>query len=210
MKDSHYGVHRFTFRNPAPNGVDIAQIASAAIVQYLRDLDIDTRLFTFASTAGESAIFEPTRSQLNELNVVNDGETRPTWTIESVPDGIYLKGERDTVFLTCESKRIGLLVIFDLQNHEEEVLRFMADYLVLDGFKVRIDHTRSSRRVRNGWINTSYRLTEPQISAIANAKTVGVEMLLIAESPIFFGFDAMPVGSGADKMRGFIRSCSGS
>jgi hypothetical protein len=216
MKDSHYGVHRFAFRNPAPNGVDIAQMASAAIVQYLRDLDIDTRLFTFASSAGESEIFEPTRSQLKELNVVNDGETRATWTIESIPDGIYLKGERDTVFginkfiLTCESKRIGLLVIFDPRHHEEEVLRFTVDYLVLDGFRVRIDHARSSRGVRNGWINAAYRLTEPQISAIAKAKTVGVEMLLTADASIFFGFDAMPVGSGADKIKGFIRSCRGS
>ncbi|WP_143035716.1 hypothetical protein [Bradyrhizobium sp. Rc2d] len=213
-KGSRYGVHRFAFKNNSTSdGMDIAQIASAAVVQYLRDMEIDTKLFTLASSAGPSEIFEPTPSQLSELNVVNNGVTRPKWTVESISDGIYLKGERNTVFginkfiLTCQSKNVGLYIIFDPQNREQEVLRFTADYLVVDGVRARIDHARAFRSVKNGWINAGYTLTEGQLSAIANAKTVGVAMQPSAESPIFLGFDAMPVETGAAKMQGFIRAC---
>ncbi|MCK1745917.1 hypothetical protein IVA80_35430 [Bradyrhizobium sp. 139] len=214
-KDARYGVHRFSFKTPVASAVDVAQVASAAIVQYLRDMDVDTGLFTLASSVGESEIFEPTQSQLTTLNVVNNGFTRPVWTIESAPngEGIYLKGERDTVFgmnkfmLLCDSKIILLYAIFDPQQREAEVLTFPVDYLVVDGRQERIDQARIFRKEVRGWINASYKLTTAQVTAISRAHTVGVAMMPREDSPAFLGFDSMPVDAGTAKIRGFIQAC---
>ncbi|WP_316237042.1 hypothetical protein [Bradyrhizobium sp. SZCCHNR1015] len=214
MTGSRYGVHRFYFGSPTPDASDLAQMASAAIIQYLRDMDVDTRLFTASTRAGEHEIFELSRSELIELNVVNNGVTRPRWTIESNRAGMYVRGERDTTFginkfmLICDAKKIVLYIIFDPQNREKEVLNFTADYLYINGANTRIDQARIERKVVNGWINAFYMLSRQQVEAIARAETVGVAMLPTPSSPIFLGFDAMPVGrDGNEKIQGFVAAC---
>jgi hypothetical protein len=56
MKDSRYGVHRFAFENPAPQHADLAQIVSAAIVEYIRSMDVDTKLFSLSVVAGKDSV----------------------------------------------------------------------------------------------------------------------------------------------------------
>ena len=58
---SRYGVHRFAFQNPSPEHTDIAQILSAAIVEYIRSMDVDPALFSLSVSAGREEMFEPTR-----------------------------------------------------------------------------------------------------------------------------------------------------
>lgn len=95
QKGSHFGIHRFAFVSPQSNGMDVAQVASAAVVAYLRSMDIDTDLFTLSTAAGPDEIFEPSLDELKKLNVVTDGFNKPTWSIESNNGILYLKGERD-------------------------------------------------------------------------------------------------------------------
>jgi hypothetical protein len=61
---SHFGIHRFAFSSPQENGIDLAQVASASIVAYLRSMDIDTDLFTLSTTARPSEIYEPSLQEL--------------------------------------------------------------------------------------------------------------------------------------------------
>ena len=86
------------FQKPAPDQADAAQIVSAALIEYITSMDVDPGLFSLAVSAGKDAIVEPTRHQLEELNVVNNGRARPKWSIESLDDSLYVKGEQDTVY----------------------------------------------------------------------------------------------------------------
>jgi hypothetical protein len=212
--DSRYGVHRFAFQKPAPDQADAAQIVSAALIEYIRSMDVDPGLFSLAVSAGKDAIVEPTRHQLEELNVVNNGRARPRWSIESLDDSLYVKGEQDTVYginkflLVCTSKReLFLYVIFDAQHREDEIMHFSADSLVIDGRRTRIEHARIERKVKNGWINAIYALNDQYLSMIRNAREVGLAMQPTSDSAYFAGFDSMPFGQGAAKLPGFLAVC---
>ena len=84
---SHFGIHRFAFSKPEEHSTDVAQIASASIVAYLRSMDIDPDFFTLSTRAGPAEIFEPPRQTLERVNVVTDGFQKPKWSIEMSPSG---------------------------------------------------------------------------------------------------------------------------
>jgi hypothetical protein len=115
---SVYGVHRFSAPTRGDNDSDIAQIVSASVVQYIRDMGVDPGLFTLMTEAGSSEIIRvPVSTQLR-LNVVNNGEGPTVWSIESIKEGIYLKGARKTwrgmnkLLLVCSPTRGVALQIF--------------------------------------------------------------------------------------------------
>lgn len=212
-KNSRYGVHRFAFENAAPGNADLAQIVSAAIVEYIRNMDVDPGLFSLSARYGADSMFEPTPEQLVRLNVVNNGRTRARWSIESQAGEMYLKGEQDTVYginkflLVCAKPELLLYVIFDAQRRENEIMRFMADFLMIDGNPVQINQARISREVKNGWINAAYKLDEHHLALIARSKTVGLIMQPTQNSPVFMGFSSMSFDEGISKFPGFLKVC---
>jgi hypothetical protein len=93
--DSHFGIHRFAFSSPQKNESDIAQMASASIVAYLRSMDIDPDLFTLSTKAGSAEMYEPSKDDLEKLNVVTNGFNRlPGQPVDAT---LYPEGERWSV-----------------------------------------------------------------------------------------------------------------
>ena len=84
----------------------------------IRDMGVDEALFTEMTQAGKDEMKILPESRLVALGVVNNGVGRTTWTIETAGDsGLYLKGQRDTVFgeqkltMMCASKNSRLAVM---------------------------------------------------------------------------------------------------
>ena len=211
---SHLGVHRFAFTTPPPQegAVDIAQIASASIVSYLREMDVDPDFFTLSTKAGSSEIYEPSRPLLEKLNVVNNGWLQPKWSIESTSGFIYLKGERDSWFginkfiMLCPEKSTMVLhIIFDPQGRQDEVMGLPAHSLVIDGQPQPISPIKKS--IENGWFNGEYALTPQQVTSIRRATSVGVILQAVYGAPVFLGFDKMPLKDGSNKLGGLLNSC---
>jgi len=209
---SRFGVHRFAFSSPQKGETDLAQIASASIVTYLREMDVDPDLFSLSTKAGPSEIYEPTAQELSRLKVVNNGFENPKWSIESNNGFLYLKGERDTVYginkflLSCpDPSGMVLYVIFDPQGRDDEVMSLPAHSLVIDGKTTPVKPI--SKRIVNGWFNTAYNLTIPQVRAIQRAKSVGLIVQPSYSAPIFLGFNEMPFEEGAHKLAGIVNSC---
>jgi hypothetical protein len=212
---SVFGVHRFFWKGRSDNDADIAQIVSAAVVEYIRSMDVDTKLFAIASQAGASELITPTHQTLLELNVVNDGRTPARWTIESIPQGvIYLKGEQDTdrginkFILACPARGAMFLYgIFAGGQNTEQALKFPINLLFLDGRTVQMDNRLESKQAMNNNINLMYRLDASLLDEIIKAKTVGVGLRPSATAPIFSGFADMPFSDGAGKLPGFLAVC---
>jgi hypothetical protein len=209
---SHFGVHRFASISPKNNEGDIAQVASAVIVGYLRAMDVNPDFFSLSTQVGSNEIFEPSIKQLEELNVVTYGFGRPTWTIESNNGILYLKGERDTEYgtnkliLMCQNRSTMVLhIIFDPQRRDEAALQFPAHSLVIDGNEQPI--SSAWKKVLNGWFNSEYVLTPSQLDALRRAHTVGVIVQPEYGAPIFLGFDKMPFDEGARKLDGLLANC---
>jgi hypothetical protein len=72
-KDSNFGVHQFTTAAPSPHDLAIAQMASAAVVEYIRSMDVDPGLFNFAAGTLSSDMHILTQAKMLELHVVNNG-----------------------------------------------------------------------------------------------------------------------------------------
>jgi len=81
---SIYGVHRFNFTAKSSRDIDVTQILSASIVQYIRDMGVDPNLFSAMTTASSDSITVLSQKQLKQLKVVNDGFDSTRWTIETV------------------------------------------------------------------------------------------------------------------------------
>jgi hypothetical protein len=206
-----YGVHRFYGDKV---NADDAQVASSVIIQYIRDMDVDPALFSEMTKAGRDEVNVIPRSKLEALNVINNGQGKTKWTIESVGDGLYLKGERNTsnginkFIVTCDKGRLGLYIIFDPVGRGEEVLGLGAQSLMIDGEPIPISELRVGKpTLQNGWVNAIYKLTPNLIDKIRTAKTVGVAFQMIYGAPVFLGFDGMEIADGRQKLAGFISTC---
>lgn len=213
---SLFGVHRFFFSQPTPNESDIAQMLSALEIAYFQEMGIDPELFSVAVQAGkESAVF-PSRSELKRLNVVNDGVQKVKWTLESLPDVIYLKGERDTLrginkfLIVCgKGHKPYLHVIFDAGRQANEIMPMKAESLVIDDNNIAIEKHHAGRYIQNGWLNAMFTLDENLLSKLQGAKTVGFALQSSHDAPIFVGFNDMPFGDGAKKLPGLLSVCAG-
>src|SRR5690606_21975352 len=60
MDGSRIGVHRFYWDSQSPSDVDLAQIISATVVEYIKSMNVDTGLFEISSQAGRDEIIELT------------------------------------------------------------------------------------------------------------------------------------------------------
>ena len=114
---------------------DTAQIVSASVVQYIRDMGISTELLTLMTEAGPSEIIDVPVSTQIRLNVVNNGKGPTVWSVESVPAGIYLKGERQTsrgmnkFILGCVPRQgILLQVLYDSERRGQEIIKTFTEH----------------------------------------------------------------------------------
>jgi hypothetical protein len=214
-KGSVYGVHRFFWKQRSDANADVAQIISAAVVEYIRSMGVDTKIFALASQAGPSEAITPSTDTLLALNVINEGSKPVNWTIESVPGAIYLKGEQQTALgmnkfiLVCPARHpMELYAIFDAAKNTDEVMGWQTNWLFVDGNQVQIDDELFEKKVNNGWINLSYRVDDRLLSAITGARAVvGVGLSATPKAAVFSGFAHMPFDGGAAKLPGFLQVC---
>ena len=213
---SAYGVHRFFWEKSTGHDLELAQMMSEVIVEYIRSMDVNTDLFTIASRAGRDEVMTPSREELVRLVVVNDGAKKVKWTIESIPRGIYLKGERETwnginkFMITCPARGpITLYIIFDPGQNAKDVMQFEAETLFVDYAKISLAGRRLMKEMKNGWINLMYSVDPVMISAIGKATTVGIGLQPTTEGAFFAGFDDLPFDEGRAKLPGFLRACKG-
>ncbi|WP_338828779.1 hypothetical protein [Bradyrhizobium sp. 27S5] len=213
-KDSNYGVHRFFSDQKSDQDSDIAQIVSASIVQYVRDMGVDPKFLSEMTKAGKTEVNIIPHEDLLKLNVVNNGQKKAVWTIEAIDDGIYLKGERETYhginkfLLLCLNGGVALYAIFDPEGREREIMKMGAISLLIDGTPVPIAaHLSDGPKLVNGWINAMFTLNGELLNVIQRAATVGVAFQYTYGAPIFLGFDDMEFSEGA-KMPGFLRACT--
>lgn len=209
---SKFGVHRFYWTKKGADDADVAQMLAGLVTSYMKDMDVDVELFRLSTLKGGDEILEIDRMALERLNVVNNGFERPRWSIEGANNLVYLKGERDTIYginkfiIYCAAAASPILhVIFDPQGREDEVMHLNKHDLVIDGRNIPI--APHSREIKNGWFNGIYPLNARQTSSIVQAKSVGMILRHAGESPIFLGFDHLPLQGGEQKVSSFLASC---
>lgn len=210
-----YGVHRFYALRSGPQDSDIAQILSAAIIQYIRDMGVDTRLFGYMTEAGKDEINVIGEKDLEELRVVNNGVGPTIWTIVSINDGLYLRGVRDTVFgsqkliLVCSGHGLGLMAVFDPQGHADEAVKMAAVSFLIDGQTIPVAYNKLYMKPtdNHGWIDVILPISAQVLAKIRAAKTLGVILQFNYQAPFFLGVGDMDFTAAARMLPGYLTSC---
>jgi hypothetical protein len=208
---SKYGVHRFTLDEPSARGIDDAQILSASVVEYIRSMGVDAELFSIASDCPSDDILELPPGTMKRLNVVNNGVKPAKWTIESIEGGLYLKGERDTLYgiqkflLVLPSQgRMYFHIIFDGGQSAEDIMRMDTDRLSIDGELIPLHDLRILRFNDYGRINLMYHVTSEILTKLRTAKRIGFHLQHSPDAPMFVGYDNFPFEDGATKLPGLL------
>ena len=212
-QSSRYGVHQFKSVRADDRVEGTAQVISALAVEYMRSMDVDPDLFTLSAAASPDGMQEIDKATLERLNVVNNGRTRPVWTIESTDGQLYLKGQRTTeesginkFILYCEKRRAFLIAIFDALRRDTELMNMAAHSLLIDGQAYRL--SPKSKRIQNGLFNVTYPLSQKETAALRKGENVGVAIQVSYGAPIFLGFEGMSIGSGRPKLVGILDQCA--
>jgi len=212
---STYGVHRFSSPSKDQQALDVAQIMSASIVQYIRDMDVDPSLFSAMTSAGSDSIRILSQAQLKQWKVINNGYEKTTWSVETAENALYLKGTRNTwrgvnkfILVCAPGKPMFLYAIFDPDGRSYDVLKMRAYSLFINDKPVPISNYLVGRpALVNGWINVYFALDKRLLTALQNAKEVGVAFQYAYNAPIFAGFSNMDFAEGAKKLPALLPNC---
>jgi hypothetical protein len=214
IKDgSAYGVHRFYFTKSTAREGDIAQMMSAVVIQYIRDMGADPDLFTEMTAAGRDNIILIPRAELLRLNVVNNGQSPTVWSVESVSGVVYLKGQRNTAFgtnkfiLACTKQGTDLTIVLDPVANGP-LPPTGAVTLVAGDKEYPIENAMNGApTLHNGSVFVSFILRPDIVRAVEAAHEVGVTFQVDRGAPTYVGFRGMPVDDGAKKMPGVVQGC---
>ncbi len=207
----------------SPLSGDDAQIVSAVLVEYIREMGVSPSLFSFMTEAGPDEIKRLSDDDQTRLNVVNNGQGPTSWSVESLQGVLYLKGARDTwrgmnKFLLICVPRTGLFlqIHYNAERRGDEILKSPVHWLVIDGeypkptiipiASLQADHTTLNTE---DVISATYRLTPEIVQRIGRARSVGIAMKASEEAQIFMGFYGMDFSDGATKMAGLMNTCGG-
>lgn len=214
-KDDLFGVHRFYFQNPVPDASDISQMLSASIATYITDMGVDITLMELSTRAGGDDMLILSHDQLRKLNVVNDGFTQTEWSMLSEGEGIYVRGERYTMYghqkalLACipDARQIAFFAIFETMNRDDELNMMSQIDLNIDGNMIDVSTRGVERRIVNGYQNIMFLLSGTEVEKISSANSIGLMMRGSSEAGMFLGFDGMKVEGGRKLIQGLINNC---
>lgn len=209
--NSAYGVHRFYRVGDGAQNDDEAQILSAAIVAYIREMGADPALFSEMVAAGSDDMNMLKEAKLLTYKVVNNGVLDPKWSIESIPEGLYLRGQQETIrgmekiIFGCDKGILHLMGIFSGNN---DTLGARAASLVIDQEQIRLESRQvSAPQIINGLENVTITLDERLLSRISKAKTIGLMLQFSYDAPTFVGIRSLDFTGGAALLPGFVKSC---
>ena len=213
---SVYGVHRFHSPTGSKSSdLDTAQIISAAIGNYIREMGVAPALFDLMVQAGAKDIYPLNTKQLADLNVVNNGRSAAEWVLD-VADGVtYLRGSQMTYYglgksvFACADRGF---VVYGAHYTAGDKAPFITKggwyhSLFVDDEIIPLGKP-SSLANDNGTVKAAF-LLEPALSArIANAsRKVGHAMQLSREAPTFVGYNIDLPDEGRRKLKTFLTNC---
>lgn len=220
--DDSFGVHRFYRKEPSENDGELAQVASAAIISFLAEMDVASAFFVEMTKASSQSIRLLNLSQMLQLGIANNGIGRTNWTVTATEPAagdsiLYLKGERNTSFginkmlFYClpNGSHLETHVIFDPQGRTEEARSMRAISLELDGERYPFaEYLIGEPEIVNGWLNATFAIPNRFWAAIKNGKQIGMQFQFTYDAPVFLGISGMSLEGASALMSGIESSCS--
>ena len=213
VPQSRIGVHRFSSLSPTDADADTAQIVSAAIVNYIRKMEVDVGLFDRMSRAGKDQILILAQADLEKLGVINNGRLSAEWAIGSLDGTTYLEGAQQTwlgqskVRLSCDGGKVMFRPLFDAGDSAAATVESVMQHLIRfgDGYSPLADPLQPIA-IQDGYVSAEFVLSRDQTMRLQNSISVGYAARL-GNPNIFAGFTVDTAGANVEKIRGFLKSC---
>lgn len=211
---SKFGVHQFSFRNPAPDDLDRSQVLSARISSYLQEMRVSLSFLELSSSTGNAALLNVEPEKLQEIGVITGALTEAEWTVQAKNRVIYVKGERDSMYghhkvMLCYSKGVGFLFwcVIESQGREDELNTCSLVEIVVNGEDVRIDiSSRCERHVFGVYTNVIANITEEEARQIAFSDSFGLQIRFSSDAPMFVGVGAVSTEGGKEQLQTFFNT----
>ncbi|MGY5800589.1 hypothetical protein ACXHMN_04575 [Rhizobium sp. LEGMi12c] len=210
--DAQFGVHQFSYKNPSPEHVGQSQILSAKIAGYVADMGISPAFLEISSTTPSSDIRLVDEATLGSLGVITGGATNVRWTVQARGGGLYVRGERDSLYgqhkvLFAYTKESGFLfhAIIEAQGRQTELTEFPLVELLLDGWESTKDVSeRALRFVERGDVHIIVKLDEAEARTLAYSTGFGIAVRASSEAPVFLGIAPMDTEGGKEQLETFF------
>jgi hypothetical protein len=213
--NANFGLHRF-YRSQGEDQefqLQEAQSVSEQMVQYIREMGVDTRLFRYMAQPGSEEVVFLAKPTLQSLGVVNDGIFSASWQRmenEVVP---YLRGavQNDdgthTLLLRCDRQVAKLTGEASLENPEPDALRRIAS-----GQGVYLGTARENLAgdvsVAPGHINYTFTIPPELAPRMAASSDIGI-YIQPRNIPYAAGFTIPQTPESRSEISRFINECYG-
>lgn len=180
---ARYGVHRASLQGgPTPGDRDLGPDLSAAIKGYIREMEVDARLFDLWVKAGPDEMYVLSQRQASELGVVNNGRKPPEWSVAAFPGGTLLQGQQTTadgtgmVYFSCDKKQTVFGSVYEGAGSSEAITaRGWSHWLTIDGHdEIPLEALGVSSK--DGFARSTFILPPNLVRLAMSAKQIGHQM----------------------------------
>ncbi|MFW9615594.1 ATP-dependent Clp protease proteolytic subunit [Aquabacterium sp.] len=211
-RDARYGVHRASTMVDSFDTMESGQIVAALVGAYIREMGVSPALLDLSVKASANDIYLLSRKQLEDLRVVNNGSSKPSWTIEVADGGTFLLGEQSHYHgtgkfrLICGRKGQVLISSYTAGEKADFIAQGWDHSLLISNRPVPLARPLEIEN-RNGLILAMFEVTDTQLKAMLNAESVGHAMQLDRSAPTFVGYRVDIDAEAHERFNTYVRNC---
>lgn len=211
---SKFGVHQFSYRNPAPDDVPRSQVLSAKIAQFLIEMGIELSFLERSAKVAATEIQLIPPEELRSTGIVTGGVTAVSWSANIKQNIIYVKGERNSLYghhksILAWSRNEGFFfwAVIEAQGRESELTNFSLVEIVVNDETLRIDvSSRCHRIVIGAAVHVLAKVSVEEAKLLAYSASFGVQIRATSEAGTFLGISAMSTNGGEDMLQTLFES----
>ncbi len=199
------GVHRFYREYSKKTDLEEAQVVSAVIINFLREMEIDLSLFDRMALTSRNMVNIISKDEALRLKLVNNGFLPTKWTLDSIDGSVYLRGYRETQYgegkliFICDSEKLSVIAMHSVAEHIGLSGQYSLD---VDDEEYRIEGDLSTN---NGFYILSFKPNVEHLKQILVARNIGFKFLAL--NPAFYvGFD-LEIGESKKSVNDYIQRC---
>lgn len=206
------GVHRFYSDVKSDSDLDMGQIMSAAITNYLTAMGVSPELFELMVRAGRDEIYVLGQEESQSLNLVTGGSMLPEWSMEIVEGAYYLRGSQESWrgegrnLLLCSDGDVMLATMYQAGENATTIVKNAVKHsLRVDGEFIDLGAPLKWEVVDGGYVAGMFSLDSYLKKKIQSANSFGHA----AHSPnpdIFWGYTVETKG-GKKMIRDLLSTC---
>ncbi|MCO4316325.1 hypothetical protein M8997_003945 [Phyllobacterium sp. 21LDTY02-6] len=212
--DAKFGVHQFSFKDPAPDHVGRSQVLSAKIARFIEDMGITSEFLNISTAAPGDKIKLLEADELERIGVVTGGETDVTWSMQARNNTLYIRGERDSLYghhkvMLGHTRSGGFYfhAVIEAQGREDELISFPVVEINVEASSNNIDISERAFRAAVGiYVNVFAKLEHNEAAVIANSIGFGIQIRAAHDAGMFLGIAPMKTDNGKDQLLSFYNN----